>query len=335
MSYQIWVYDEDRLAAAQKEFDRFAESPTDVIYDLPPPEVVTVSPDGAVAKENVEIRQKQTPLTTLILFLCASVFFLNLWEELPLYEEGLSEQTFLMTPIQATLLYDLPPAIEKLEEAIEKHRLQPGQKVDHLAPEIVADLKEAAETPSWKGIYSWVMLKWTGQDPAEAVGPLFRKIRQGEFWRLFSPAIVHVELLHILFNMLWVWVLSRMVEQKIGWPRLFVLSVLIGIFSNTAQYLMSGPFFIGYSGVVVGLAGFIWMREKIAPWEGYPLSRSTVLFLLIFILGVFGVQLVSFGLQLFTDVQFAPNIANTAHISGGLMGAFLGRLSFFREKVSR
>ncbi len=44
------------------------------------------------------------------------VFFLNTLQEFPLREEGLSEQNFLMTPLQALLMYDLPPAFEQLEE---------------------------------------------------------------------------------------------------------------------------------------------------------------------------------------------------------------------------
>ncbi len=83
----------------------------------------------------------------------------------------------------------------------------------------------------------------------------------------------------------------------------------------------------------MALAGFIWMREKIAPWEGYPLNRATILFLLIFIGAMFALQLSSFFIQVFTTLEFAPNIANTAHIAGALIGALLGRFSYFAQRV--
>lgn len=96
---------------------------------------------------------------------------------------------------------------------------------------------------------------------------------------------------------------------------------------------MSGPFFIGYSGIITALAGFIWMRERLAPWEGYPLNRGTIYFLLFFILAILGLQVAAFFIQVLTTYDFAPNIANTAHISGAVIGALLGRRKFFAQKV--
>ena len=201
-----------------------------------------------------------------------------------------------MTQVQSTLLFDLP------QEGI----------------------------PVWTGIYDLIGSKFKGEVLPE--GPLFQNILQGEIWRLFSPAILHLGLLHILFNMIWVWMLSRPIEQRIGVWKIALLSCLIGVGSNVAQYLMGGPFFLGYSGVVMGLAGFTWERERRAPWEGYPLHHSTVLFLVLFVGGMFLIQATSFVLQLFTHIAFSPRIANTAHIAGAIIGVFLGKCSFFKRK---
>lgn len=335
MSYHIWVYEEDRILEAQKEFAQFIQQPTHATYDIPITEQISPDAEAVINEEIALPRTKATPFTTFIIALCSLVFLLNVMEEYPIMREGLPETTFFMTPIQATLLFDLPPAFEKLEEIIQKHQIAPDQKVESLSPEILAEVKQLESTPVWRGAYDWVLLKIQGKDTSLAEGPMFYRILQGDVWRLFSPAILHGELLHILFNMIWVWVLCRSIEQKIGFFRLLVLTLVVGIGSNVAQYLMSGPFFIGYSGVVMGLAGFIWMREKMAPWEGYPLQRSTILFLLVFVGGMFLVQATSFVLQIFTSVKFSPNIANTAHISGALIGAFLGRFSLFAERVNR
>ena len=98
---------------------------------------------------------------------------------------------------------------------------------------------------------------------------------------------------------------------------------------------MSGPLFIGYSGIVTALAGFIWMRERIAPWEGYPLNKGTILFLLFFVGAIFALQVVAFCIQIFSHYNFAPNIANTAHIAGALIGAYLARFPFFAQRVCK
>lgn len=339
MSYQIWVHEEDRIAEAAAIFDRFQIDPMQPEYDLPPeiptPEEKNSAAENRRASRSMERHQFSPRLTALFISLCSLFFFLQAIQEIPLREEGLSEQTFSITPIQALLLYDLPPAIGELEAVIEKNRIAPDQKLEDLPPAVKAELEAVENAPFWRGFYEWAVLKIKKQDASIALGPLFGKIRQGELWRLFSPCLLHQNLLHLLFNMIWLWVLGKPIEQRIGLVRALLLTLACGIGSNTLQYLMSGPFFIGYSGVAMGLAGFIWMRERKASWEGYPLNRATVLFLLLFVGSIFALQLVSFFLQIFTDLEFAPNIANTAHIGGAAIGAFLGKMHFFAQRVKR
>lgn len=336
MSYQLWIFDEDKIASAAADFERFQKEPSNAEFDAPI--ALRIEEEDPVPKdeETVESRgvaSKKTPLTFAFLMLCTLIFLYNGIQQFPMREEGL-QNVFLMTPVQAALLYDVPPAIEALEEIIEQHPIVPGQKVENLAPEVQARLQEVENMPFWRGIYDWIILKAAGKDTSSAEGPLFLKIRQGEVWRLFSPCVLHVEFLHILFNMIWLWVLGRPIEQRIGFAKMGMLTLVAGVISNTIQYLVSGPFFIGYSGIVMALAGFIWMRERIAPWEGYPLNRTTILFLILFVGSMFALTFASFFLQLFTSVAFAPNIANTAHIVGALIGAFLGRFSFFAQRAT-
>jgi len=336
MSYQLWIFDEDKIALAAADFERFQKEPSNAEFDAPV--ALRMEDEDPIPKdeETIELRgvaSKKTPLTFAFLMLCTLIFLYNGIQQIPMREEGL-QNVFLMTPVQAALLYDLPPAIEAVEEIIEQHPIVPGQKVENLAPEVQARLQEIENMPFWRGIYDWIILKAAGKDTSSAEGPLFSKIRQGEVWRLFSPCVLHVEFLHILFNMIWLWVLGRPIEQRIGFAKTGMLTLVAGIISNTIQYLVSGPFFIGYSGIVMALAGFIWMRERIAPWEGYPLNRTTILFLILFVGSMFALTFASFFLQLFTSVAFAPNIANTAHIVGALIGAFLGRLSFFAQRAT-
>ncbi len=307
MSYQIWIHDEDKIPQASVILAAFEQNPSDPKFETQ----VVEEPLPVVDEELPPAPPPHrfgTHLTTFLLSLCVFIFFLNTVQEIPLREEKPSQQTLLMTPIQAALLYDLPPDLEGHLQTLDK-------------------------TPYWRGLYDWVVLKIKGADTSLGQGPLFSRIRQGEIWRLFTPCVLHYDLLHILFNMLWLWYLGRPIEQRIGPWRTLLLTLIAGIGSNTIQYLMSGPFFIGYSGIVTALAGFIWMRERIAPWEGYPLNRGTILFLLFFIGAIFVLQVVAFCIQIFTAHNFAPNIANTAHIAGALIGAALARSSYFAQRM--
>ncbi len=175
------------------------------------------------------------------------------------------------------------------------------------------------------------MIYWFKKTPAPATldGPLFTKIREGEVWRLFTPCLLHAGILHILFNMAWAWLLIKQVEQRLSKWKTLILILLIGIVANFAQYFVSGPYFLGFSGVVVGLVGFIWVRQKIAPWEGYPLQKSTFLFILIFVIAMFALEIFSLVSAAITAKEISANIANTAHIIGGITGALFGRLPFF------
>lgn len=332
MSYQVWVHEEDKVAEAQAIFHDFKKHPNDSRFDAPPPEPEPVIVDETPEEEKPPIHRFKAHITHFLIALCSILFFLNTLQEIPLRQEGLSEATFLMTPLQALYMYDLPPAFEALEESALKQQLSEG-KIDSIPPALKQEIETAAATPYWKGLYNWVVNKITDQPTASGEGPLFRKIGQGEIWRLFSPCLLHKDLLHILFNMLWLWYLGKPIEQRIGSFRTLLLTLIVGIFANTIQYFMSGPFFIGYSGIVMGLAGFIWMRERLAPWEGYPLNRGTILFLLFFVGAIFALQIALFFLQIFTTYNFAPNIGNSAHISGAIIGALLARSHFFAQRV--
>lgn len=327
ISYQVWVHDEDRLEEAETAWKMFQQKPQDALFDTP----ISLDP---IPRERPPLPRKPLFFTKWVLLTCIFLFFLNMSQEYSLLKEGIPEQTYAITPVQTALFFDTPKALEELEKILESDeiRLQtPGQAPD---PKILAKIEEAERVPFWQGAYAWALAKAQGTTPSFLEAPLFEKISQGEVWRLLSPCFLHRDLLHILFNMLWVWILLRPVEERIGFRKSLLLTTLVGIGSNTAQYLMGGPFFIGYSGIVMGLAGFTWMREKLAPWEGYPLQKGTLLFLTLFVLGMCLLQMVSFVCQVFFQVPFSPNIANTAHLAGGGLGMLLGRWAIFRASTA-
>ncbi len=55
----------------------------------------------------------------------------------------------------------------------------------------------------------------------------------------------------------------------------------------------------------------------------------TILFILVFILAMFVLEIFSLMLTAFDVTESTPQIANTAHIVGGLFGALLARIPLF------
>lgn len=347
--YRVWIYEEDDLEAATTWLHHYKDNPHDTQFqqidvskiDTPPtPEYKEISQSEDTKWQKVppktpRFRFSIFTLTNLIIALCGFLFLLNDFQEGIIYKEkGEIAAQIAMTPLQYNLLFDVPASYKYIEEMIDQVPLDAYKDVKDLPPEAINDLKKAESAPSWRGLYAFFhTARNQGWESATSV-PMFEKIQQGQFWRLFTPCVLHRDFLHILFNMIWAYLLLKQVEERLHKLKLCLLIVIIGIISNVAQYLVGGPYFLGFSGIVVGLAGFIWMRQKKAPWEGYPLQRSTLLFLLVFVIVMFVIELLTLSLKAFSVMQLSANIANTAHIVGGLVGIFLGRLAFFGRKIT-
>jgi membrane associated rhomboid family serine protease len=82
-------------------------------------------------------------------------------------------------------------------------------------------------------------------------------VSDGAYWQLLTSAFTHVEILHIGFNMLALWVLGPQLEQLLGRARfiaLYLLSALAGsalVYASTPVYQPT----LGASGAVFGLMG--------------------------------------------------------------------------------
>lgn len=343
--FQVWVYDEEELEQADSLFKEFQKNPKQEAKSVadvrvpppePPPPLPSLdNPKEEVSKLKVKInlnhkRSVTHPLNNFVILLCVVLFFWNGFQEKKIAEaKGLIATQIIFTPIQENLLIDYPQSMQYLEQVVKTYPLKDIKDFKELPPGAQALIKKSEEAPSWKGFFPFFMsYPKKGFEALKSI-PMFEKVREGEVWRLFTPTLLHRDFLHILFNMAWLWILGAQIEQRAGKWRYLLLVLIVGIVSNVAQYLVSGPFFLGFSGVVVGMAGFIWVRQKMAPWEGYPLNRATVVFILLFVLAMFVLEVVAVALQLLGVTEMTPNIANTAHIVGGLTGMLLGRIPLF------
>lgn len=139
------------------------------------------------------------------------------------------------------------------------------------------------------------------------------EIQQGQYWRLISPILVHFGLLHLIFNMMWLWDLGGTIEVRWSPVRLALLTILIGVSSNLAQFLVSGALFGGMSGVVFGLLGYLYVLGQLRPQLGVFVPPQIMTFMLIWF-AICWTGLVG-------------NIANWAHLAGLVTGAALAGLA--------
>ena len=136
------------------------------------------------------------------------------------------------------------------------------------------------------------------------------EILHGQLWRLFTPIIIHFGIMHIVFNMLWLYQLGSAIEQRQNTKRMMILVIVISILSNLAQFFWSGPIFGGMSGVVYGLLGYVWAQGKYNPGAGIGLNQSITMMMLIWFVVCW--------------MGLVGNIANMAHTIGLVCGVILG-----------
>lgn len=140
---------------------------------------------------------------------------------------------------------------------------------------------------------------------------LLTSVSGGQVWRLFTPAFMHFNLPHILFNLLWVWVVGRRIEICLGWPVLLGLFLFSALASNIAQFWVSGPMFGGMSGFVFALLGFAWFWDRLRPAQMIGMPPALMGFMLLWLVLGFSGALDALGLG---------SIANTAHLAGLIAG---------------
>ena len=143
------------------------------------------------------------------------------------------------------------------------------------------------------------------------------EVKQGQIWRLVTPILMHGGIIHIFFNLWCMKDLGSILEWRLGWRSLLGLIIATAVVSNLAQYYTSGPSFLGISGVVFGLLGFLWIKGKFDPNFGLELPRPIVFLMLLWLV---------LGYMRVLDSFVGATIANNAHLAGlfaGMACAFL------------
>lgn len=149
--------------------------------------------------------------------------------------------------------------------------------------------------------------------------PLSETLAAGQWWRLFTPILIHFGWLHLAMNALWFWELGRRIELQQGSLFLLGFVLLAALGSNFSQFWFSGPsLFGGLSGVLYALLGFCWIHQRLVPVPAYTLPKGVVGMMLVWLLLCLS--------GLITALGFGQ-IANAAHVSGLVIGCVAGLLA--------
>lgn len=169
----------------------------------------------------------------------------------------------------------------------------------------------------WMGSQGW-QLNWFfpsrwGYGVAIAFGALEPDlVRAGEWWRLFTAALLHGSNMHLFVNCFMLYQLGRLAENIFGRMGLFVLFVGAAVTGCLFSAFVGGHMSVGASGGVMGLVGaciaFGLRHRKRIPEFLRSLFGSTLYFYaaLVLLMGVF------------------PSVDGWGHAGGALGGALLG-----------
>jgi rhomboid protease GluP len=135
-------------------------------------------------------------------------------------------------------------------------------------------------------------------------------ILAGQWWRLFTPMLLHGSLIHIGFNMYALYALGPGLESTYGHGRFLALYLIAGFAGNVLSFLFSGANSLGSSTAIFGLIGaeaiFLFRNRQIFG-AGAQRALTNVLFVALANL------MLGFA---------APGIDNWGHIGGLLGGSF-------------
>jgi len=174
------------------------------------------------------------------------------------------------------------------------------------------------------------------QKLANQRGAPFQPLDSPPWWAtVFTSMFMHGGILHIAFNMLFLWIFGNNVEDSMGRPRFLLFYLAAGIVASYAQALLDANATepaIGASGAIAGvLGGYLLL---------YPRARVLTLVIIIFFVTVIEIPAVIM-LGIWFALQFLPaigqlatpdvsttggGIAYFAHIGGFLFGLAAIRL---------
>ncbi len=241
--WEIWIRDEDKLAQAKQELSEFESNSSDPKYA------------AAIETARQIIKTKQAAVQTAAK------------NVRPVRYRGASPAQAVSGPLPPlTLTIILSCIVISLLSNFTK----PGMN-SKLGLQIIDKMF----------FVSPLAYEASGQDPTAS-------LKRGEFWRIITPIFMHGDPIHLFMNMLGLIALGRITERLIGTPRYGLMILILGILPMLLACLMplkwdGSPFTVGISGVIYGLAGYLWLISSQRPDLGFRVPDVLIIFMLLFI----------------------------------------------------
>lgn len=156
----------------------------------------------------------------------------------------------------------------------------------------------------------WLTQSMYGYDLVAALGVKNNDlILQGQVWRLFTPVLLHANLLHIGFNMYALYVFGPELEHNYGHWQFLTLYVVSGFAGVVGSFAMTSAPSLGASTAVFGLLGAL----GVFAYQNRILFGSRARQALTNIVVIAAINLL---------IGLSPDIDNWGHL-GGLIGGTL------------
>ena len=151
---------------------------------------------------------------------------------------------------------------------------------------------------------------WNGTN----ISPLFEnvEIRRGQLWRFATSALPHLDALHLVFNLYWLWFLGTTVERVFGHARTALLLIAFAIASGCWDFALAQGG-VGLSGVGYALFGLLYVLSRHDERFKDSLDKRTE-----------SLFIGWFFLCIFLTATHVFNVANVAHAAGAIFGLLLG-----------
>jgi rhomboid protease GluP len=145
----------------------------------------------------------------------------------------------------------------------------------------------------------------------------------GHWWTLLTAIYLHGDVLHILFNVLWIRQLGPAVEELYGPARFFVVFTVSGVAGFVVSNFVGVPLTVGASGSIFGLLGAMvaFGRRRGGVFGAMMLRQYGQWALLLFVLGFFMGGVVN-------------NFAHAGGFAGGLGAGLVLSLAERRAETS-
>lgn len=116
-------------------------------------------------------------------------------------------------------------------------------------------------------------------------GKISSLIAAGQYWRLLTPALLHLSVLHIAFNMYALYAIGPSLEGYYGHWRFLALYLLGALGGNVLSFLLSPGLSAGASTAVFGLVGaqgaFIYLNRAMFGPRARPMLMNLLVIIVI------------------------------------------------------